>query len=90
MIRDEWSVSPSVPLVPVANGYSSNDEVDVAYDLASDPANLYIGFAIQGSAQSDAVWTIKRIALSSGSPVSTQWTAKGVAVWNNRGSETYL
>lgn len=90
MIRDETSVTTAVLASPVANGYSPNDETDTVYDLTSDVNNLYIGYAQQGSAQSGAYWSIRRIGLTSGSPTSSQWTAKGLAVWNNRASETYL
>lgn len=88
MIRDESIATTSLTGLPVGNGYAPADGVDVAYDLTSDPANLYIGYAPLGSSQANPVWTIKRIAQVSGTPVATQWTGR-TAVWNNRASESY-
>lgn len=90
MIRDETSLSTVLQTIPTANGYSPQDQVDTLYDLTSDANNYYIGYGTQGADPTKAVWTIRRIALTSGSPTQSQWTAKGAAVWNNRATETYL
>jgi hypothetical protein len=57
------------------------------YDL-SDNNTYYIGTAPIDSLTSAAVWTIKKVILSSGSPVSTQWSSKK-AIWNDRLTELY-
>mgnify|MGYP001577370438 CR=1 FL=1 len=58
----------------------------ILYDIG-DPL-IYIGIAFLGTDPSLPAWTIKRITLSSGIPVSTQWS-DNTAIWDNRGSETY-
>lgn len=90
MIRDESLATTSLAGTPAANGYAPSDQVYAVYDLTSDPANLYIGYATQGADPAAGVWTIRRIGMTSGSPSTSRWTAKGLAVWNNRASETYL
>lgn len=59
---------------------------DVLFDLTSDANNLYIGTAPQGSTASQSVWTIKKVALSSGSPTSITYA---FGIWNNRSTLTY-
>ena len=64
------------------------------YDLAGTDY-LYVGYADplpDGTARTtaEAVWTIRRITLTAGSPTASQWTAKGQAVWDNRVSESYI
>lgn len=88
--RDEWSINPTVQHIPAGNGYTALDGSTTLYDLSSDPNNLYIGYGTQGADPSGPGWTIRRIALTGGSPSNSQWTAKGAAVWNNRASESYL
>lgn len=88
--RDDWSVEHAERQLPAGNGYANEDVVTTLFDLTSDPSHYYIGYAQQGSDPAAGVWTIRRITLSSGSPTESQWTAKGVAVWNNRATETYL
>lgn len=70
--------------------------VPTRYDL-TDPTTYYIGYAEYNGpsgapttpATSDSVWTIKRITLTGGLPVRTAWTPAGVAVWDNRTTESY-
>jgi hypothetical protein len=89
-IRDEQSLGTTLSTVPAAAGYAPDDQTVRMYDLTSDPNNLYIGYGTQGADPTKAVWTIRRIALSSGSPTQSNWTAKGAAVWTNRATESYL
>lgn len=49
----------------------------------------YIGFAVVGSLESEAKWTIKRITKVGGDPEKIEWTAENIAVWNDRATETY-
>ena len=56
------------------------------YDIG-DPS-IYIGTASMGTASSSAAWLIKKITLSSGTPVSTLWSGN-TAIWDNRASEVY-
>ena len=56
------------------------------YDIG-DPS-IYIGTASMGVASSSAAWLIKKITLSSGTPVSTLWSGN-TAIWDNRASEVY-
>lgn len=58
----------------------------ILYDIGD--TNIYIGMAVLGTTSSTAAWLIKKIVLSSGNPVSTQWSNDS-AIWDNRISETY-
>ena len=52
---------------------------------------IYTGYADFGVAQSSTGWTIKKLDLDgSGNPISEKWTGVGVAIWNDRTSETYI
>lgn len=84
------SLNVGLATEPAGTGYSPADETTRLYDLTSDASNLYVGYGTQGADPTKAVWTIRRISLSSGSPTQSRWTAKGVAIWANRASETYL
>lgn len=88
--RDEMSLSVGLATGPAGTGYAPDDQATRLYDLTSDPANLYVGYGTQGADPTKAVWTIRRIGLSSGAPTASNWTAKGSAVWTNRASESYL
>lgn len=50
---------------------------------------VYIGYAAKGAADATRAWTIKKLVLTSGSPVSVTWTAETAAVWDDRATETY-
>lgn len=65
---------------------SSVIQKKVLYDIG-DPI-IYIGTAAMGTAPSTSAWLIKKITLSGGNPVSTQWSST-TAIWNNRNSESY-
>jgi len=62
-------------------------ELTKRFDLQDDV--MYIGEATFGTADSASGWTIKKITLVAGNPVSEMVTAEHEAVWNNRASETY-
>ena len=69
------------------------------FDL-SDPTVYYIGYADYAGgnltaawtvpAESAPVWTIKKITLDAGLPISVEWTEPGAAAWSDRASETYI
>lgn len=65
---------------------SSLIQKKVLYDIG-DPI-IYIGTALMGTAPTSASWLIKKITLSGGNPVSTQWSTTS-AIWDNRLLETY-
>lgn len=51
---------------------------------------IYTGFATRGTATSAAGWTIQRVIMApNGDPEAIEWTDEGVAIWDNRTSETY-
>ena len=62
-------------------------ELTRRFDLQDDV--MYVGEATFGAADSDPVWTIKKITLVAGNPVSEMVTAEQAAVWDNRATETY-
>lgn len=58
------------------------------YDIQA--AVIYVGHARFGAATSAPVWTIKRVTLDvSGNPTAEQWTMVGLAVWDDRATESY-
>jgi hypothetical protein len=65
---------------------SSLIQKKVLYDIG-DPI-IYIGTASMGTLSSSAAWLIKKVTLSGGNPVSTQWSTTS-AIWDNRALETY-
>jgi len=62
-------------------------ELTRRFDLQDDV--MYVGEATFGAADSDPVWTIKKITLVAGNPVAEMVTAEQAAVWDNRATETY-
>lgn len=53
------------------------------------PSTIYIGYATKSTADATRGWTIKKVALTSGSPTSVTWTAETGAVWDDRATEVY-
>ena len=79
----------SNPLGTVGNPlitHSSEAPQKILYDVG-DPL-IYIGFAPLGTTSDSPLWLIKKVTLSGGNPVSTQWSTTS-AIWNNRNSEIY-
>jgi hypothetical protein len=74
--------TPTNPLI----SQSSSIQKKVLYDIG-DPI-IYIGTAIMGTAPTASAWLIKKVTLSGGNPISTQWSST-TAIWNNRSTETY-
>jgi len=74
---------------PAAGGTFEHDDgrQKRQYDIGT--STIYVGYALKGTATSAASWTIKKIALTSGNPTSTTWTAEQAAIWDNRTIEAY-
>jgi hypothetical protein len=51
------------------------------------PSVIYAGTAARGVDETDAVWTVKKIELSSGDPTSIMWATE--IAWNDRTTEEY-
>jgi hypothetical protein len=58
------------------------------YDMSDDTV-VYVGTAVAGTANNAIGWTIKKTTIVAGVATETKVTAKAVAIWNDRLTETY-
>ena len=104
-IRDGYEVTASqsgVPIIGVdSDGYARILQLDGTGAIATISAPktkrfevasttvTYIGSAVVGSSEGDAVWSItKLVTTAEGDPVSAKVALN--AVWDNRAAEVYL
>lgn len=69
----------------------ANDNATMRTDTSTTPGSTYIGIAVIGSDEADAVWQIQRIDESSGM-VTVLWADGNDScdnIWDNRASLTY-
>jgi hypothetical protein len=52
-------------------------------------AVIYIGYAARGVLDAQSLWTIKRIQLVNGNPITLQWTDQASTAWDDRAVAVY-
>lgn len=76
----------------MSRGAFDERRVVTRYDIGT--STIYVGQAdyvdhITAPAESDTVWTIRKITLVSGSPTKSEWTNPGSTSWTARAAGTY-
>lgn len=82
---DEWGVVARVTGVVYVDVPIPN--LQRRFDIQN--AVIYIGYGARGITDAQALWTIKRIQLVSGNPITLQWTDKASTAWDDRTTATY-